>query len=138
MYRESFESLVAENLRLRGEMARLQTDAAVTRLMTRPKRALRLVGAVVVVAALVANLCAIWASAAYRHELAECTLENRVLSAEASQTLTELTRASSAVRLLQEDLERERARPSTIEGVKSTCPLVVYPKCPHPPEPGGT
>lgn len=121
MYRESFDSMAAEIARLHAELERLRADAEATRQMTAPKRALRVVGAVLVAAAVAANFFAILASKSYRHEVSECRLENRVLASELSQSTADLGREVGA------RIEAEVARSK--EWTRADKTLQMYEAC---------
>jgi hypothetical protein len=82
MYRDSFESTLAENARLRDEVQQLGADLEALRRMTAPRRALGLLAAGIVLTAFLANLLDFAANRLETRDLDACRFENRSLAGE--------------------------------------------------------
>jgi hypothetical protein len=134
MYRDSLDSILAENARLRDELQTLRGDMAALQKMRAPRRALGLVAAGILLAGVLANLVGPAAGLTEKSDIDACWRENQFLSRSLDQARDELllegrasaTRQQESFRLAR---EVEECRGSAQDS--AGCMHLFESGCPH-------
>jgi hypothetical protein len=114
VYRESIDTLAADNARLRRELEALRAEADLTRRMTAPQRVLRLGAAALVALSAAAGVTGVVASRTYSDQRTACLLRNTdllsdVARARTSEEAIAADRSSLRVAVVREQAQKEQA-----------------------------